>query len=129
MGCDIHLHVEIKVGGKWEHWGAPDPGRRYSLFALMAGVRGDEAPVVPPRGVPKDTNPLTRRDFEEWGADAHTPSWLTWDEMREVGKRFNEAWPAERLISIEHDILHCYLPCWGEDQEEPEARVVFWFDN
>lgn len=130
MGCDIHLHVEIKIDGKWEHWSAPDVERWYSLFGLMAGVRGESGPVVQPRGIPEDATMLTRRDFEEWDADAHTPSWLSWDEMAKVWDILTDSHPLERRgISFEHDILHCHPPYWGPEQDQPEARVVFWFDN
>ena len=39
MGCDIHLHAEIKVNGKWEHYAHPHIRRDYRLFAKMASVR------------------------------------------------------------------------------------------
>ena len=41
MSCDIHLHVEVKVNGKWLHY--DKVGMHpffYEMFAKMAGVRG-----------------------------------------------------------------------------------------
>lgn len=130
MGCDIHLHVEIKIDGKWEHWSAPYVNRAYSLFGLMAGVRGDAAPLYEPRGFPEDASAITRMDYDADGPDAHTPSWLTWAEMRRVAAVYSdEVNGGAQFISLEHTILHCYVPTFGDDETEPEARVVFWFDN
>lgn len=123
MGCDIHAHVEVKINGKWEHYNAPYIGRDYELFGNLAGVRRLTTPVVPPRGFPDDASEVTALDFRRWGVDAHTPSWLTRDEVlkvpawntrdRELGYLFGNGW--ERF----------------EDDEDPfeDARLVFWFDN
>jgi hypothetical protein len=35
MGCDIHAHVEIKIGGKWHHYNHPSTDRRYVLIELF----------------------------------------------------------------------------------------------
>lgn len=100
MGCDIHFHVEHrnkygewtevykpehrKIGDNFEYtenyYGYSD--RHYDLFGILAGVRvyGCE-PIVEPRGIPVDVSRGVKADFEDWGSDAHTPSWLT---LREV---------------------------------------------
>jgi hypothetical protein len=66
MGCDIHCYVEFKRPD-WDNWdgfgGRINPGRHYSMFGFMAGVRTDN-PHVEPRGVPDD---LGYRAFEDWG--------------------------------------------------------------
>lgn len=62
MGCDIHAHVEFydtNIGQTpYATCYGKDvmPGRCYTLFNLMAGVRGSpgENPVFLPRGVPSN---------------------------------------------------------------------------
>jgi hypothetical protein len=147
MGCDIHLHIEVKINGTWHHWGAPDIKRSYTLFALMAGVRSydDIKPIVEPRGLPEDLTELTRIDYENWYGGCHTPSWLTAEEMEQVFEQYQSICgarnPKEKypLISLEHNILHTYLFGNGfstpnkypsDNQEDvQDVRFVFWFDN
>ena len=136
MGCDIHLHTEVKIDGVWHHMGAPSVPRSYRLFAKMAGVRGAEAPIAEPRGLPDDATPLTRLDFARWGRGAHTPSWLGAAEIAELQDWLRDScdqvWP-------ERDLGWGYLfgNSWGGFFRYPESRpegledvrFVFWFDN
>jgi len=41
MSCSIHLHIEVKVDGTWEHYGEPSINSNYQLFEKLAGVRGE----------------------------------------------------------------------------------------
>lgn len=79
MGCDIHLHTEVKINGVWHHMGAPSVPRNYRLFAKMAGVRGIETPIAEPRGLPGDATLLTRRDalkkFMMGGISTNAPAY------------------------------------------------------
>lgn len=67
MGADIHMYIEYaskepspyatRTGKRyWSGFGGCiNPGRSYSLFGLIAGVRDDRyGPVVEPRGYPDD---------------------------------------------------------------------------
>lgn len=70
MGCDIHCFVEYRDKSaaslpdtkenswarSWRDFGDRiNPGRNYSIFASMAGVRCNEPePIVQPRGFPSD---------------------------------------------------------------------------
>ncbi len=148
MGCDIHLHIEVKVAGKWEHWGNPNIRRSYRLFGAMAGVRDEEEiPIVAPKGFPSDASLLTRMDYEHEGLDAHTPSWLDHKEIIALEKRLNQ-WRKEEVernpsfwgLDLEHHILHSYLfgnsftAKWKHDDIDyapgvDDVRFVFWFDN
>jgi hypothetical protein len=144
MGCDIHLHVEIKIDGVWEHYAHPNISRNYALFARMAGVRGNDyiKPIALPKGTPKDMTKVTRLDFEAWGADAHSASWLG---LRDIvmleGWLDGQNWGDSALsTSLEHTILHTYLfgssfsslvlyPDDNRVQGLEDVRFVFWFDN
>jgi len=144
MGCDIHLHIEIKVEDKWEHYHAPAVNRSYRLFEKMAGVRGDIAnSISPPKGLPEDLNIITRKSSDHLKMDGHSWSWLGLSEikvlsdwLRDIGKSSNDG-----LLNydLEYSILHAY--CEGNSfagileypDEKPhwiqDVRFVFWFDN
>ncbi len=162
MGCDIHVYLEkyTSVNGeyKWvnvDHWQLnPDFGshenereydlipfywgRNYDLFSILAEVRGSYDPIDDPRGLPEDVTDATRKEFERWGRDAHTPSHYTLKELKdylynnsedeevtETLKRFVE--PMENRFREEFWITN-------DDEKrytvkENAFRVVFWFDN
>lgn len=67
MGCDIHLHTEVKIGGAWHHYSAPCVPRSYALFGKMAGVRGGAAPIALPKGLPCFPSYITALDAARWG--------------------------------------------------------------
>lgn len=132
MGCDIHLHQEVKVSGKWEHYGCPSIDRSYDLFGKMAGVRGDGPPVAPVRGLPKDITDITRMSAVMYGSDGHTHSWLNADEIAEL-----EKWLEERQGSrFNRPFGYLFGNGWGDFKESPgdypqeieDIRFVFWFD-
>ena len=59
MGCDIHLHVEIKRKNSdiWDHvsFSGQFSDRIYGMFAVLANVRNyNELPHLPIRGLPDD---------------------------------------------------------------------------
>ena len=146
MGCDIHMHIEVMVAGRWEHYAAPSIERWYKLFGLMAGVRNHEVtPICSPKGFPADASIVTKLIYEDEKADAHTVSWLDHDEiikledtLEEWSKESDEKWPQ---YDLEYGILHTYLSGnsftahWRYDDCRylPEGiddiRFVFWFDN
>lgn len=95
MGCDIHLTVELKVDGKWQevegNWW---DDRCYDTFAILADVRngrgfagtktGDGfAPIASPRGVPDDVSDKVREWIEEYGANGHSHSYHTLEQLLE----------------------------------------------
>lgn len=147
MGCDVHCHVEIKLGDKWHHFNMPRLERNYDLFEKMAGVRGHERKAIaPPRGIPEDATFETRFDYEHWGMDAHTASWLSSEEVAALVDWYPEHMKSEGYdgyASLEHEQLGYIfgngwdfnkypLPGGGYDGQPPElkdARLVFWFDN
>lgn len=137
MGCDIHLHIEVKLVGDstWEHYGMPRVPRSYALFAHMAGVRNEYlnvAPIAAPRGLPSDVSRLTAFDFERWKGDAHSASWASSAELVDLRDRMK----LEDPRWLEAEALGGYVfgnypsdfasdPTAGVD----DLRFVFWFDN
>ena len=139
MGCDIHLHVEIKVKGKWLHYNHPYVGRWYALFGEMAGVRDTEqGPIASPRGIPRNASEVTKLDYKQWGVDAHSASWLDSEEIAQL-----EEWCKKYdLVTTRHDMFGSFFGStfdWFARHPEDRAnayppglqdvRFVFWFDN
>lgn len=130
MGCDIHMFIEGKLKGEdeWTLINQPDVDRWYSLFGKLAGVRGSQEPIVEPKGFPTDASKATRAVYEYWGPDAHTPSFLTWEEIIEVRNYFRDNHARE-------DFNYWEVFGWDEpateDEDQPfsDIRAVFWFDN
>lgn len=134
MGCDVHLHIEVKLDGKWEHWGHPSIHRWYTLFGKMAGVRDESVvPIAEPRGLPKDATTITLFDSKNWGRDGHSHSWLSADEIE------NQLYPwfEDNMHGMDRypETFFGYLCGNGWDRENMLAlgledfRFVFWFDN
>jgi hypothetical protein len=140
MGCDIHFHIEVKINGVWQHYGAPDIARNYELFNVLAGVRGSGKPIVSPKGLPDDASDITKIDYAKWGRDAHTPSWLNYKEIVKLEnwlmkkKKENSEEFSYEYFDLEYSILKSYLfgnafTSYKEHSEIEDVRFVFWFDN
>lgn len=74
MGCDIHCYVEYRRtdedGGWWSFGGRINPGRNYSTFSNLAGVRGSLPKTgVEPRGIPEDLGSHSWSDWWLWITD------------------------------------------------------------
>lgn len=134
MGCDIHLHTEVKIEGKWRHWGNPGIDRWYVLFEKMAGVRGDiENAIVAPKGLPEDITFETKFDYENYGGGMHSMSWLSVEEIDEVYKWYDKN-KMKGMFIIELDLHIGFIlgNGWNDIQEDngiEDVRWVFWFDN
>src|SRR5687767_487012 len=144
MGCDIHLHIEIKINDTWHHYSHPHVTRNYGLFAKMAGVRNHGLGIIPiamPKGLPDDITELTKYCFDRDNRSyyPHDISWLGPAEIAELEDWLNETYPGDFGHDLEHSLLHCYL--FGNsfagfhkypEEREPnltDLRFVFWFDN
>lgn len=142
MGCDIHLHQEIKINNEWRHYGAPNMPRNYRLFELMAGVRGDvKNAIASPRGLPSDVTFLTNFAFKFEGG--HTPSWLNAYEIKRLEDLAGEFMPGTQYRSFmaEVDLCWGYLfgNGWGDFVRHgkqtrvhkyiSDVRFIFWFDS
>lgn len=159
MGCDIHMHFEVKIAGVWHHYSAPRVQRSYALFTRMAGVQSVSGvePIAEPRGLPDDISFLTKLAYEYDGDDGHSHSWLSGKEIEEVCC-WNDEWRARQAEALRkereqagltynggwysthhHEFGYLFGNGWDmgpiEEREgcyPPEiedARLVFWFDN
>jgi len=141
MGCDIHTYTEVKKDGKWvmvspyftpecigghvyEARGAFD-ARNYRLFGILAGVRsGGPCMTKEPRGFPADASDSVKFEYEHWGPDAHTPSYVTLAEL--VAYRWDRSYVGD-LVLTHVDDLKEWVTNGKFDYDD--VRVVFWFDN
>lgn len=111
MGCDIHMYVEYKKEFKSENdskWVSGDyfkvnpykdifddessmeklelfGHRNYALFSTLAGVRDYSEQITPvsePKGIPSDCCKYIKSEYDRWGIDGHTHSWLTLKELK-----------------------------------------------
>ena len=118
MGCDIHMWVEQFVGDRWtfdhpyqrtsefdmDHveFQQPYEGRDYLLFSFLANVRNAPPRITPislPRGVPLDVSEVGAEIVAEWGAGAHSHSWLSVEEI--LTYDFSQHLPLNGLIRME----------------------------
>ena len=147
MGCDIHLHEEVKINGKWHHYSVRWIHRNYRMFARLADVRNYDInepeyiqPISQPRGIPEDSTELTKFDCDRWGVDGHSHSWIGADEIREFKEWYaKNHWAGEKLDSWWFEDIFGYMFSNGWDgfTKYPEdnvsgledIRFVFWFDN
>ena len=132
MGCDIHLHTEVKVDGVWHSYGQPRLERSYRLFEKMAGVRGlVENAISPPKGLPDDISVVVRLHVDDCEGSSHSHSWLGPEEIKELSvwlRETNVHWPYNDL---EHGwIGYLFSNSWHRFPDVFEdVRLVFWFDN
>lgn len=137
MGCDIHMHTEIKVDGVWHHYSHPKIAPLYRLFAKLANVRNEYgiAPIAPLRGLPEDVTFTTKVDAELWGDGKHHCSWITGEELSEVVRWFDALYEQEngRNFMLEHKYLgYLFGNDWASKppiQGFEAVRAVFWFDS
>ena len=138
MGCDIHLHQEVKINGVWHHYAKLSPDRNYEIFAKLADVRNDDHKVDPisqPRGLPADATGLTKFDSNRDGEDGHSHSWIGAEEVEELFD-FMERLPL-RMNYFEKNYGYCFGIGWDSFTRYPgdrpegveDIRWVFWFDN
>lgn len=141
MGCDIHVHGEVKINGKWEHWTAPKVTRDYNLFTKMAGVRDcghNIKPLSEDRGIPEDASAVTLFAWNAEKADAHSATWLSGAELDEL-EEWYATFPDEGRSwkSLCHHVIgYVFGNGWNvaaSPEDYPagveDARLIFWFDN
>ena len=153
MGCDIHFHTEVKINGRWEHYGNPSMVRNYKLFTLLAGVRdySDERDdwIKPYRKAdyefPEDLNVVTQKTLID-NEDTH--SIITYDS-KQIHEFYNylkdkeikmiNKWNREEYLFmfLEHEFIG-YLDGNGWDilrypEDKPnyieDVRWIIGFDN
>lgn len=137
MGCDMHLHIEVKLDGKWEHRGNPSIRRDYRMFAKMVGVRqSDKNPstsISSPNGLPSDLTRATQYEVDYEGADGHDHSWFNLQQIKQLTDWYGETYsPETHPFGLEGVVGYFLGNDWSLSKYHPritDIRFVFWFDN
>lgn len=106
MGTDIHGFVEC-LDEDDARWAAAIDidllyaGRGYDAFGCLFGVRNYAGfrPLAAGRGLPADASEAVRGEFADWGSDGHSPTWISWAELKGV----DWAEPAEAVDARIHE--------------------------
>jgi len=128
MGTDCEVHIEIKIEGVWHHYRHIEQlPRLYSFFGLMAGVRGYPT-LVKPKGVPEDMTVVTKSNYDEFGYDDHTHSWLSSKEIIDVGEQQKEKLEAffGLLFGSDWEDFYTHRSMYPDFLED--FRFIFWFN-
>lgn len=102
-------------------------GRNYNLFCALAGVRkyifsNDPTQVAEEKGFPQDACNEIKEEYDSWGSDAHTASWLTLGEL--------ESYDWSEYGETCNDFRNEVIPKMKAENVPPDdVRIVFWFDN
>lgn len=134
MGCDIHAHVEVKIGDVWHHYNAPHVTRDYQLFAKMGNVRNHNGiePLSDCRGIPQDISPITRIAMERWSSDAHSATHLAANEIEALGEWYRNRPEVLQLQGHFHGLEGVFgysIEGAPLSVAKPfdDVRIVFWF--
>lgn len=128
MGCDIHCALEYKEKessfSSWNTYATDiSLGRSYTIFGLLANVRGPEELLGPPKGVPEDASFHYKDIVEKWGDDGHSHSYCSTQEWRDVLESIGIP-----VVEIEYVALLGTAEIL-EATGNHECRFVFFFDN
>ena len=134
MSCGINVHVEVKIKNSWHHLSTPFIRSDYQLFSIMAGVRGDEEPIVKPKGLPRDVTNLTLKHFNSKICDWHHASWFNYDEIKELKSILDKTNGLMNSIFMDSfGYVFGYSITSDETLKDyfdiDDVRFVFWFDN
>ncbi|MFN4973819.1 MAG: hypothetical protein ACK5GV_01080 [Bacteroidota bacterium] len=168
MGCDIHAFIEyVYEDDSITNTFCGDEmcfGRDYDLFSLLAGVRGLSSPFVQPRGFPvadKATgiyapNWQVSEKYSQYGSDAHSATWLTLDELKQIRKLYiqekvdyadNIEFEVQEMVKNSNIMNSIFTYSFGELENQGlyltiaimesllklnptiKTRLVCWFDS
>jgi len=132
MGCDINLYIEHKVKGKWVPFtdipcSEYPNDRNYSVFALLAGVRGKPKKIYfPNRGIPPDCSYIENKaahiDTNFCWLGEHSFTHATIHEFKKVDwEKFLEYEPSFSLF------IKKYFPL--PSARDKRIRIVMGFDS
>ena len=92
MGCDVHASVIAETYGGFQEtiFENVSMPRDYELFGLLAGVRDSNVtPISDPKGWESLPHNYLNPNDTYWGD--HTPSWLTFKELKKLPKRYKSS--------------------------------------
>lgn len=146
MGCNIHVHIEVKKNDIWYHFSAPRVDRNYILFAVIAGVRMDTLresdrnsikPVAKIHQLPDDISFVTQTCYyQDKRRGLHDVGVLTAEDLDVLQNELYKLHPwVGRTgcdeLDLEWSIFRTSINgnTLADHQDWDDLRVVFWFDN
>ena len=134
VGCDIHAAIEVREYNEWWTFVAqPSVRRNYELFSLLAGVRGEHEPWIPPRGLP-DRRTISYDAWHEGNGNYgegvvdgdHSASWFTLEEAQRF--RLPECNDSTRTQwNMWLHTMNFFAKLYNVSADR--VRVIFNFDN
>ena len=140
MGADVHAYVEYASftasDGKpfWSNFTRSMGSRNYYLFCLLAGVRGDEGPVFPPRGMPEGRVGFwTSDDYWLYVAPDDQPQLAGRDEWvtREAAEKYVSTYGSQpdldkdgKLYRVSHPDWHSHSWLTADELEQVLSRYA-----
>ena len=136
MSTSVHMHVEVKKDGQWQHYSAPHIPTDHTFYDLISGVYGKICPIAAPRGLPSDLSSMTAYCYaldEKNFSRLHHQSWLGPEELLRLQQQLNELLPTTNPLDrdLEEGYLRCYINnnAISAHRGFDDSRIVFWFDN
>lgn len=136
MSSVIHMHIEVKKGGRWHHYSAPSILRDPLFFDLAAGLSGKISPIVPLKNLPDDMSELTMECYLLDAKDhmrLHHHGWLSSEELHTLQKQLKILRLDAPILEtdLEESYFHCYIRGNAVSSHKgfDDSRLVFWFDN
>lgn len=142
MGQNIHLHIEVKRNGVWEHYSAPHVKRDYKLFSLMGSDRfipgfGPKSTLA--HGLPDDASYLTAVCLDYDANDLYgdnirqTVRVMDKDGVQKLQLAYALAYPGMAPLDadLEENVFRCYINgnAISAHKGFDDVRLVYWFDN
>lgn len=134
MGCDIHAYIEYRHDAEnyWRSFGGRiNPGRDYSMFQRIAGVRGVADPVAAPRGLPENLGYAAQDDRRIYISESEGEGTCTMEQatryVQECGCEFITDKESNKPIWVTHPDWHSHS--WLTADEWELAMELSAVDN
>lgn len=123
--CDEWEYEEEE--GEYSYWSVPYEkkfyrGRNYSLFSILADVRGGLEPIAEPRGIPDDASYAYKIEAKQMEGDGHSHSYFTLEELKNID------WSQYPSDSV-GEFLETLDKMSKIDKDPSKVRCCFYFDN
>jgi len=133
MSRDIHMHMEIKIRDKWEHYRYSKEPKDLRFFDnMMDRVDGIKFQV------PDDLTQITMLNLKYWVGDAHHIGILGLEAIKQVESWWNLILAKQNSDNTDNASFgYLFGMRWCSLIEYPtelpfeieDARIIYWFDN
>jgi hypothetical protein len=141
MGTDIEVHTEVKINGKWQHYGCPYIQRFYVLFAKMSGERIQPEwhilPIDAHKEMPPDATELTlfaHNYVTKTTTAARKICWLDRYQIEELDEWFRKELKAHehpnsavKSHGLEAEFDYLFHNGWVNNSLVEDVRFIFWY--